>query len=78
MQAQRGFENSSMMNTFIRTFKADGIKGLYRYKITTIQIQLNQDIIMISDFFKRLGSATNRFRNLSVNSIFEIRSRVIK
>lgn len=34
MQAQRGFENSSMMNTFIRTFKADGIKGLYRYKIT--------------------------------------------
>ena len=27
MQAQRGFENSSMMNTFIRTFKADGMKA---------------------------------------------------
>lgn len=30
MQAQKGFENSSMVNTFVRTFKAEGLKGLYR------------------------------------------------
>ncbi len=30
MQAQVGFENSSMINTFIRVIKTDGIKGLYR------------------------------------------------
>ena len=30
MQAQVGFENSSMMNTLVRVVKTDGIKGLYR------------------------------------------------
>ncbi|ESP05693.1 hypothetical protein LOTGIDRAFT_152560 [Lottia gigantea] len=30
MQAQSGFEKTNMINTFIKTFKAQGIKGLYR------------------------------------------------
>ena len=30
MQAQAGFENEKMINTFVRVFKAEGVKGLYR------------------------------------------------
>ena len=31
MQAQTGFENQGMFKSFIRTLKADGIRGLYRF-----------------------------------------------
>ena len=31
MQAQKGFESSGMVNTFVRTLKTQHIAGLYRY-----------------------------------------------
>ena len=31
MQAQAGYEKQSMVRSFVRTLKADGIRGLYRY-----------------------------------------------
>jgi solute carrier family 25 carnitine/acylcarnitine transporter 20/29 len=42
MQAQAGFENSSMLNTFSRVFKAEGIKGLYRYYLACFNYFINK------------------------------------
>jgi hypothetical protein len=38
MQAQKGFENLSMMKSFITVFKKDGIRGLYRYKYLSTDV----------------------------------------
>ena len=77
MQAQAGFENSGMVSTFVKVFKAEGVKGLYRGCIPPLWGSGLFRSIQFSAFEATYTFLDNRFGRTHIPLTNGIETRVI-